>query len=254
MVGADSNQDRLRARRAQLFLTHACAIDPAVRKVHQAYYYLAILSGIGLLPARSWTLNGPSPSIEIGVREADRMSAAAMLQATGVREGQIIVGINPGAYYGEAKRWFPERYAAVGDWIADAYGARILLFGSQSDLRTTQEVASRMKHPAVLLAGRTTLGELMALIRKCNLLITNDSGPMHLAAALDVPQLAIFGSTSEIVTGPLSSRAMVIKHPVPCNPCFLRKCPTDFRCMTGISVERVIAAAREMMGRVGNGL
>ena len=88
-----------------------------------------------------------------------------------------------------------------------------------------------MKHSPVILAGRTTLGELMGLINECRLLITNDSGPMHLAAALDVPQLAIFGSTSEIATGPLSRNAIVIKHPVECNPCFLRKCPTDFRCM-----------------------
>jgi heptosyltransferase-2 len=238
-----------------LFLTHACDIDPEVRKVHQAYYYLGILSGVGLLPARPWVVNGPVLSIEVGIREVNRISAAAMLRDCGVREGQIIVGINPGAYYGEAKRWFPERYAAVGDWIADAYGARILLFGSHSDLRTTQEVAAHMKHSAVMLAGKTTLGELIALIKKCDLFITNDSGPMHLAAALNVPQLAIFGSTTEIATGPLSPRAMVIKHPVACSPCFLRKCPTDFRCMTEISVERVIAAAREMVEQwaVGSG-
>jgi heptosyltransferase-2 len=232
-----------------LFLTHACDIDPEVHKVHQAYYYLGIISGIGLLAARSWKENGTPLSIEIGIREPDRISAAAMLKANGVREGETIVGMNSGAYYGEAKRWFPERYAAVGDWIAEEYGARILLFGAQSDLRTTQEVASRMKHPAIILAGRTTLGELMGLIGRCDLFITNDSGPMHLAAALNVPQLAIFGSTSEVATGPLSPNAVVIKYPVPCNPCFLRKCPTDFRCMTGITVERVIAAAREKLGR-----
>jgi heptosyltransferase-2 len=230
-----------------LFLTHACDIDPEVRKVHQAYYYLGILSGIGLLPARSWNADGSRLSIEIGIREPDRISADAMLKAGGVREGETVVGINPGAYYGEAKRWLPERYAAVGDRIAEEYGARIVLFGSQNDLRTAQEVASRMKHHAMILAGRTTLGELIGLIRKCDLLITNDSGPMHLAAALNMPQLAIFGSTSEVATGPLSPNAVVIKHPVPCNPCFLRKCPTDFRCMTGITVEMVIAAAREMM-------
>ena len=232
-----------------LFLTHACDIDPEVRKVHQAYYYLGILSGIGLLPARSWNGKGTPLSIEIGIREPDQISAAAMLKANGIREGEPVVGMNPGAYYGEAKRWFPERYAAVGDRIAEQYGARILLFGSQNDLRTTQEVASRMKHPAIVLAGRTTLGELMGLIRKCDLLITNDSGPMHLAAALNVHQLAIFGSTSEVATGPLSPNALVIKYPVSCNPCFLRKCPTDFRCMTGITVEMVVAAAREIIGK-----
>jgi len=104
-----------------------------------------------------------------------------------------------------------------------------------------------MKRDSVILAGRTTLGQLMALIKECRLLITNDSGPMHLAAALDVPQLALFGSTSETATGPLNRNARVIKHPVDCNPCFLRKCPTDFRCMNRISAEEVIEAARKML-------
>jgi heptosyltransferase-2 len=231
-----------------LLLTHACDIDPAVRRLHQVYYYLGILSGVGLQSARFSKGNVTALSIEIGIGEPDRVSATAMLKANGVREGERVVGMNPGAYYGEAKRWFPARYAAVGDRIAEEYGARVLLFGSQSDLRTAEEVASQMKHPAIILAARTTLGELMGLISECALLITNDSGPMHLAAALNVPQLAIFGSTSEVATGPLSPNAVVIKHPVPCNPCFLRKCPTDFRCMTGITVERVMAAVREKLG------
>ena len=87
----------------------------------------------------------------------------------------------------------------------------------------------------------------MGLIKECSLLITNDSGPMHLAAALDIPQVAIFGSTSEIATGPLSPKARIIKHPADCNPCFLRKCPTDFRCMKDISIEEIVEAARDML-------
>jgi heptosyltransferase-2 len=85
----------------------------------------------------------------------------------------------------------------------------------------------------------------MGLLRACRLLITNDSGPMHLAAALDVPLLAIFGSTSEIATGPLNAKARVMKHAVDCNPCFLRECPTDFRCMLDLTVEEVLDAARQ---------
>ena len=102
---------------------------------------------------------------------------------------------------------------------------------------------------AIVLAGRTSLGTLMGLIKECGLLVTNDSGPMHLAAALDVPQVAIFGSSSEIATGPLGPEARVIKHPVGCSPCFLRECPIDFRCMTRITVDEVLAAAHQTLSR-----
>ena len=236
-----------------LLLTDALPIDPEVRAVHQAYYYLGILSGMGLSDPHPWRCEGDPPLIRIGVRDEDRTAAREILRSNGIRDGDFVVGINPGAYYGEAKRWFPERYACVADALADQYRARILLFGAQSDRRIAEDVAANMKHPSVILAGRTTLGQLMGLIKECNLLITNDSGPMHLAAALDVPQLAIFGSTSEIATGPLSRKAQVIKHPVACNPCFLRKCPTDFRCMKEISIGRVLEAAQKMLEEQGRG-
>jgi heptosyltransferase-2 len=230
-----------------LLLTDAIPIDPGVRTLHQAYYYLGILSGLGLLDSRGWPHSDTMPSAHIGVREEDRIAATEILRSSGIRQGDLIVGINPGAFYGEAKRWFADRYAAVADAIAGEYDARILLFGAESDLPVVRDVAAAMKCGCVILAGRTTLGQLMALIKECRLLITNDSGPMHLAAALDVPQLALFGSTSEVATGPLNSNARVIKHPVDCNPCFLRKCPTDFRCMKEISAEEVIEAARQLL-------
>jgi heptosyltransferase-2 len=233
--------------RRSLLLTNAVAIDPGVRSIHQAYYYLGILSGAGLLEKQSRPDTNHLPSAHISVRDADRAAAREMLRSNGVRENEILIGINPGAFYGEAKRWFADRYAAVGDALADEYGARILLFGAQSDLPVVQEVSANMAHPKIILAGSTTLGQLMALIKECGILITNDSGPMHLAAALDVPQVAIFGSTSEIATGPLNSRARVIKHPVDCNPCFLRKCPTDFCCMKEISIAEVLEAARQLL-------
>jgi heptosyltransferase-2 len=231
----------------RLLLTHACAIDPAVRQAHQAYYYLGILSGAGWLEERLWERGECAFSIGLTISDSDRIAARGILRASGVRQGETVVGINPGAFYGEAKRWLPDRYAAVADVLVERYQARIVLFGSISDRPVAEAVAANMKHPPVILAGRTTLGQLMGLIRECSLLITNDSGPMHLAAALDVPQVAIFGSTSETATGPLSREAAVLKHPVECNPCFLRKCPTDFRCMTGISVAQVLEAVQRRL-------
>jgi heptosyltransferase-2 len=231
----------------RLLLTHACPIDPAVVRQHQAYYYLGILSGAGLLEKQPWERGGYPLSVSLKIRDSDRIAAVEILRASGVRQGETLVGINPGAYYGEAKRWLPDRYASVADALAERYQARIVLFGSSSDRPVAEAAAANMKHPPVILAGHTTLGQLMGLIRECSLLITNDSGPMHLAAALDVPQVAIFGSTSETATGPLSRLATVVKHPVECNPCFLRRCPTDFRCMTGIPAEQVLEACRERL-------
>jgi heptosyltransferase-2 len=236
-----------------LLLTDAIAMDPEVQSVHQAYYYLGILSGLGLLPPHPWQSGSYPLSVHIGVQDADRTAAREILQSCGIRDGDIVVGINPGAFYGEAKRWFPDRYAGVADSLADRYKAHILLFGAQSDLRIVEDVAAHMKHSSVILAGKTTLGQLMGLLKECTLLITNDSGPMHLAAALDVPQLAIFGSTSEIATGPLNRDAMVIKHPVACNPCFLRKCPTDFCCMKEVTIRQVLEAAQRVLEEHGRG-
>jgi heptosyltransferase-2 len=230
-----------------LFLTHACRIDPELRSVHQAYYYIGILSDMGWLPQRMWERDDYRLSIQVAVRDEDSIAAQEILRCAGIQPEDTIIGVNPGAYYGPAKRWLPDRYAAVLDNLAGRSGTKIVIFGSPEDLRAAEEVAAGMNHPPVILAGRTTLGQLMGLIQQCRLLITNDSGPMHLAAALNVPQLAIFGSTSEIATGPLSPHAVVIKHPVDCNPCFLRECPTDFRCMTCISVERVVEEAERML-------
>jgi heptosyltransferase II len=231
-----------------LFLTHPVPIDPAVKEKHQAYYYLGILAGAGLIAAKPWNPPGyPLGSISVGVTPSDANAAHDLLNSSGVCDGETIIGINPGAAYGNAKRWPADRFAAAADALADQFKARIVIFGSPGDVPAARAVAARMSVTPAVLAGRTTLGQLMALIRECDLFITNDSGPMHLAAALNVPQLAIFGSTSEIATGPLSERARVIKHQVDCNPCFLRECPIDFRCMLGISAERVINEARRIL-------
>jgi heptosyltransferase II len=230
-----------------ILLTDACPIDPAVLRMHQVYYYLDMLSVIGLPLQHRRANHEHIPSIAIGVRDTDRQAAREMLRAKGIAEGEAIVGINPGAFYGKAKRWFADRYAEAADVLAGQ--SRIVLFGSPTDRAIAEEVAACMKNPSVILAGQTTLGQLMGLLKECSLLITNDSGPMHLAAALDVPQLSLFGSTCEIATGPLSGQAVVIKHTVDCNPCFLRECPTDFRCMKGISVQEVVEAAHSMLNK-----
>jgi heptosyltransferase-2 len=235
-------------------LTHSCRIHPELRAEHQAYYYLNILAEAGLSEPRPWRRKDPAINIRIGVRDSDRESVSRLLGAEGVGGDQPLVGLNPGAYYGGAKRWIPDRYARVADALADKYGVRIVIVGSAGELPFAQEIARQMSRAPAILSGKTTLGQLMAVIKRCELLITNDSGPMHLAAALDTPQIAIFGSTSEIATGPLSRDAEVVKQPVDCSPCFLRECPIDLRCMTGITTEQVLSAAdRKLAARLAGG-
>jgi heptosyltransferase-2 len=230
-----------------LLLSHAVPIDPEVRLTHQAYYYLGVLAGVGLLEPQPWKAGGPLPACHLEVRESDREAARSLLRTHGVEAGETLIGLNPGASYGGAKRWLPDRFAEVADQLAGKYGARIVIFGSGAELPITRRVAETMKSPSVNLAGQTTLGQLMGLIKECALLVTNDSGPMHLAAALSVPQVAIFGSTSDVATGPLSDVARVVRVPAECSPCFLRECPTDFRCMTGITVGMIMEAAEQKL-------
>jgi heptosyltransferase-2 len=228
-------------------LSHPIPIDPEVRLAHQAYYYLGVLAGAGLLEPKPWKSTAPLPSCSLKVREFDREAARSLLRNRGIEPGELVIGLNPGASYGGAKRWLPGRFAEVADHLAGKYHARIILFGSGAELPITRYVAETMKKPSVNLTGETTLGQLMGLIKECALLVTNDSGPMHLAAALAVPQVAIFGSTSDTATGPLSNVAEVVRVPAECNPCFLRECPTDFRCMIGITAGQVIEAAERKL-------
>jgi heptosyltransferase-2 len=226
-------------------LTHACRIDPEARRAHQVYYYLGLLAGAGLGPEHPWADPGYRPSLGLAVRPEDRAAARALAAAAG--NGGPLVALNAGAAYGGAKRWPAERFAAVADLLVERAGARVLLVGSERERSIAAEVAARMRARTLDLTGRTTLGELMGLLAECRLLVTNDSGPMHLAAALEVPQVAIFGSSSPEATGPLAADSRVARHAVPCSPCFLRECPIDFRCMLRLGVDEVARLALELL-------
>lgn len=163
-------------------------------------------------------------------------------------DGRPLVAICPGAEYGPAKRWMPTRFAEVAKRVAQQVDCRWLLVGGRADAEIARGVADALAaahlepNTIVNVAGQTTLAELCGLFKCCKLVMTNDTGPMHIASALGVPLIAIFGSTSPELTGPLSDRATVIRQPVECSPCFLRECPIDFRCMTRISIDQVVDA------------
>ena len=165
-----------------------------------------------------------------------------------------IFGLNPGAEYGPAKRWPVEKFIAAAGEIQRRTNCAWILCGGKSDATITRQIASQFPSSnshLLNLAGKTTLRELMVLLKLCRVLLTNDTGPMHVAAALGTPLVVPFGSTSPELTGPGlpdDARNYLIKSDAPCSPCFLRECPIDFRCMNGISVERVVEAVLAAAG------
>jgi heptosyltransferase II len=152
------------------------------------------------------------------------------------------LGLCPGAEYGPAKRWLPERFAQVALAIAEERPVQWVLFGTAADSERGAAIESTLGAHCLNRIGQTTLDQLVAELSECALLLTNDTGTMHLATLVGVPVVAVFGSTEPRLTGPLGTGHEVIRHQVECSPCFLRECPIDFRCMNAVSVEEVTAA------------
>ena len=159
------------------------------------------------------------------------------------------IGLCPGAEYGPAKRWLPERFAEVALAIAERRAVQWVLFGTAADAERGAAIANVLGGHCVNRIGQTTLEQLSAELAECALLLTNDTGTMHLATLVGVPVVAVFGSTEPRLTGPLGNGHDIIRHQVECSPCFLRECPIDFRCMKAVSVEEVAAAVSTQLDR-----
>ena len=218
-------------------LTHAVKRTQAVREIHQTHYYLEMVKALGC--------RDTGIQVRLEPTAEDRARAEVILTSFQAQDTPLI-GIAPGATYGAAKKWFPERFSAIADRLAEEWNAKILLFGSQADEESTQGVVQHARHPFIDLAGKTNLRDAMAVMARCDLFISNDSGLMHVAAALGIPTVAIFGSTNPVTTGPVGSKTFIVRKEVPCSPCLKTTCPTDFRCMDMISVEDVYQAAKQL--------
>jgi heptosyltransferase-2 len=214
---------------------------------HQIHGYLHLAAALGACP------DPVSPMAQVAAAEVDQAGKALEAdlrgKAMGVATGlPLLLGLNPGAEYGPAKRWPAERFAAVAREVSRRLAPCVwLVFGGANDGELCEEIAGAAGANALNLAGRTSLRQLMALLKLCRVLLTNDTGPMHLAAALGTPVVVPFGSTSPELTGPglpgegRQHHRLLSSRPG-CAPCFRRTCPIDFRCMTGLSAERVIEA------------
>ena len=218
-------------------LTRAPRVPPEVRGRSQVYYYRAMLAGAGLRVSAA-------PDVSLSCPADWTASADRLLADEGA--GPPWIGVNPGASYGTAKRWLPERFAAVADALARG-GARVALVGGAAERATGEAIAAQMIAPARMLCGETTLPELAAVLARMSLLVTSDSGPMHLAAALGVPVVAVFGPTDWRETHPVGTAHRLVREPVHCSPCRLRECPIDHRCMRRVTIDRVLDEAGALL-------
>lgn len=234
-------------------LTHGIPVDKNVTKLHQIFYYWDLIDRlfrkkrVGLETSKDLAKTQAIYNNSLPIRETTQKTARQQLHDGGISFHGKLVGVNPGASFGSAKRWSTKSYAEVLDRLVEEENIEIVIFGSSSELTIANAICQNMKHHPLVLSGKTSLSHLMAMISSCQLLITNDSGPMHLAAVLKVPTLALFGSTDEITTGPLNPFAVVLNKKVECSPCLLRECPIDHRCMTQITAEEVYQKAVTML-------
>jgi heptosyltransferase II len=210
---------------------------------HHLYEYLNLVAALGANPAPL------APQLVVTPDEVDAVKIKFGLE----KITTPVLGLNPGAEYGPAKRWPVEKFMAAAMQIQQRTSAVWILLGGNGDGPLTAQIEAGLKNsksPVYNLAGRTSLRELMSLLKLCRVLLTNDTGPMHVAAALGTPVVVPFGSTSPELTAPElpgDPRHHLLKSAAPCSPCFLRECPIDFRCMGGISVDSVVASVMEAM-------
>jgi heptosyltransferase-2 len=224
-------------------------LDATLDAAHHIHDYLGLVGAMGA------STEPLPPRITISQEEMEK--TAARLGLPVAREERPFLGLHPGAEYGPAKRWPVESFIAAGAAIERAARCHWIIFGGPSEVELAQFIAGALGQyvpgqPVINLAGRTSLRELAGALKCCRLLLANDTGPMHLAAALGTPVVVPFGSTSPEMTGPVwFGGAQILRAPgIPCSPCFRRECPIDFRCMRGIAPDEVAAAALRVLGRV----
>ena len=221
------------------------APPPIPASAHQMHEYLHLAAVLGANP------NPLAPRLAVSPAEL----AAVRIKFALPEEPALLAGLNPGAEYGPAKRWPAHQFITTAKAVRAKKPVTWIVFGGKSDMVTAGQIEESLlaaEMPVLNLAGRTTLRELMAVLKHCQVLLTNDTGPMHVAAALGTPVVVPFGSTSPELTGPGlpgDPHLRLLRSGAPCAPCFLRECPIDFRCMNGITPDRVVKAVLESLPR-----
>ena len=218
--------------------------DKRINFGHEVEYYLNL--------CRHFGISGRTTSPKLITTPEEDRAAAELLVKHGILMDNFVLGLNPGAAYGSAKRWYPDRFAEVVRRLAGEWKARIVIFGGPGEMEIAADIERGLAGACLNMAGKTSVRELMALIKRCNFFVTNDSGPMHIAAAFGVPLTAIFGPTDHTGTAPYTDRATIVRKDVECAPCKLRECPSDHRCMTAVTVDDVVRASLTLMSNIGS--
>jgi heptosyltransferase-2 len=220
-------------------LTHAVPAA-AGQPAHQIDVYLQLVAALGMPIVERSPLLVPTLQAE--------MEAARLWHAQGWGPEDQVIGMCPGAAFGPAKRWWPERFAALADRLIASAGCRVVFFGSSNEVSLVEHICAQMTHTAASLAGQDTLGSFMALVARCAVVITNDSGSMHIANAVGTRVVALFGPTDPRRTAPTGAPAAVLRHDLACSPCFRTTCPyADHPCMRFIEVDDVYRAVLEIL-------
>jgi len=234
--------------RRGMLLTTAVPVPSWKSERHESFYYLNLIAELERLLFRSDKIASAEPRFDLSVSENRKEGARQFLSEHGLSVDKPLAILCPGSVNSRAKRWPAERYAELSDRLIEA-GVNVALIGSPSELEVSRQVVNAGKREPIVLTGQTSIAEVVAIISIGNVLVTNDTGPAHIGAALGTPTLVIFGPTNPLTTYPFSANAQIIREPPDCAPCMLRDCPIDHRCMTPISSEQVFQKAISMVER-----
>jgi heptosyltransferase-2 len=229
-----------------LLLTKAIPVPKSGEiPAHEKFYYLELLRRAGWLDQLT-----DEPHIALRVPDAARQRATQTLLENGARPHTARIAVGAGASYGSAKCWPPERFAKSLNALLSHTDADVILFGTPGELPVSTAIASELQRAPINLTGKTSIADLPALLSQCHLFLGNDSGAMHVAAAVGLPVVAIFGPTDPNGTAPVTPRITIVQQKPYCSPCFLRRCPTDHRCMTAVTPAMVEFALQSALSEV----
>lgn len=218
---------------------------PGEIPAHEKFYYLELLRRAGWIEELR-----DDTHIPLSISDAERRRAAATLTEAGARASALRIAVGAGASYGSAKCWHPERFAETINTLQSERDADAILFGTAGEAAVSAAIRERLFRPPLDLTGRTAIGDLPGLLSQCHLFLGNDSGAMHVAAAVGLPIVAVFGPTDPFGTAPVTPKLTVVQERPYCSPCFLRRCPTDHRCMRAVTPEMVAAAVRPWLAQI----
>jgi len=232
-------------------LTGALPVPAWKNERHEIFYYLNIIAEIEKIFFGETKVWENEPQFNLNVSEEKKNLARKILSENRVDLSKKIVALATGSTNSRAKRWQTESFAKLNDKISSQLNANVILIGSEDELDISLEVAEKSKIKPIILTGKTTLAEVASILSICDLLVSNDTGPAHISAALGTKTLVIFGPTNPRTTQPWNSE--IVYKNVECSPCMLRDCPIDHRCMTRISVQEVFEIAKEKLATGARG-